>query len=237
MTDDIQDLRTNTVNIPLNIGTDATLSATLPEVLLNPARHLATGTDPDLGLGRLLPRGTGRAVTGAAFVILLVKGRLTLAGAGEDAGLIAGQVAVRVNAGVALSWEADDACEIVVISHLAIAGEDALSRVDLRSAMSPSVSPQASVLLSEAPQCRNAVLRDASGLTYGLWEATPYARRGVVMAFSEVMYLLEGSVTLSTPDGRAFTFAAGDVLLAPEGAELAWESPKTVQKFYLSVSR
>ena len=63
------------------------------------------------------------------------------------------------------------------------------------------------------------------------------ARRGVVMAFSEVMYLLEGSVTLSTPDGRAFTFAAGDVLLAPEGAELAWESPKTVQKFYLSVSR
>lgn len=225
------------MNIPLNIGKEAAITVTLSEVLQDPARHLVTGTDPALGIGQLAPRGAGSAVTGVPVVLLLLRGTLNLTVAGEASALVAEQSALRVNAGVALAWEADASCALVVISHPALSGQEALSRINLATVMSPSASPPPSVLLTDAPQCKSAVLQEAFGLTFGLWEATPYARRGIVMGFSEVMYLLEGQVTLSTPDGTGFDFAAGDVLLAPEGVELAWESAETVRKFFLSVTR
>ncbi len=221
---------------PLNIGAEAPITMPLAAVLHDPLRHLAIAVKPDLAFGRLKSPGAGQAHTAAPILILPMKGRIELSVTGTTLELSADRMAARINAGCDLSWKAGPDCELIVITDPGLAGEEPLSPIDLNSAMGASASPSAAVLLSAAPLCTSTVLHEAPGLTLGLWSATPYARRGIEMAVSEVMYLQEGRVTLAAPDGTRFDFAAGDVLLAPEGAELAWDNPEPVQKLFLSAS-
>lgn len=219
---------------PLNIGAMPPLSASISAVLTDPVRHLFTAVDPDLAFGRLSPRGADEAVTALPVIILLMKGKLALCCEGAPVQLVAGETAVQIASGCRLEWIADDACDIIVIAdpRLAFAGQ--IARIDLSAPVASSSPPSSAVLLGPAPQCASATLFDTSLMAFGLWSATPYARRAVPMAVSEIMYLLGGTVTLATPDGKSFHFETGDVLLAPLGAELAWDNAAPVRKLFIS---
>ncbi len=47
------------------------------------------------------------------------------------------------------------------------------------------------------------------------------------------MTVISGSVTLTHPDGRSETFAAGDTFFIPKGAPCVWEITETLRKFYM----
>ncbi len=59
----------------------------------------------------------------------------------------------------------------------------------------------------------------------GLWETKPRSpEKFHVSNVAELMTIVKGSVTLSTPKGQSETFKPGDVVLVPRGTEYKWVS-------------
>ena len=48
----------------------------------------------------------------------------------------------------------------------------------------------------------------------------------------ETCYLLEGKVTVTTKDGKAVNFAAGDLVVFPQGLDCVWDVQQPVRKHY-----
>jgi uncharacterized cupin superfamily protein len=106
--------------------------------------------------------------------------------------------------------------------------------VDPALSRNPTASPAADLLVGPTPQQsgRNW-FQDASGQwTMGVWDSTPYRRKAIPFPRHELMHLLEGSVTLSDPDGWQETYRAGDTFFVPMGANVEWHSTEYVKKYY-----
>ncbi|MGP0070982.1 MAG: cupin domain-containing protein [Bryobacteraceae bacterium] len=74
----------------------------------------------------------------------------------------------------------------------------------------------------------------ASGASVGVWETDGVESKKFGMAtHTELMVIIGGAVTLSSPDGKSQTFKAGDVALVPRGAQSKWSSGK-IRKFYVT---
>ncbi|HEY7818450.1 MAG TPA: cupin domain-containing protein [Vicinamibacteria bacterium] len=71
----------------------------------------------------------------------------------------------------------------------------------------------------------------------GVWEAAPNTFGPHKAAYSEFMYLLEGSVTLVDKSGREETFRAGDAVLVPRGTEFTWKQTEKVRKYWVIFDR
>lgn len=71
------------------------------------------------------------------------------------------------------------------------------------------------------------------GLTVGLWSCTPWVATSGPYPFDEFMILLEGSVIIRLPDGRAETLRAGDAFFIPKGLDCTWDQPEPVKKIYV----
>lgn len=71
----------------------------------------------------------------------------------------------------------------------------------------------------------------------GVWEAAPYTSGPHKAAYSEFMYLLEGTVTLVDASGREETFRAGDAILVPRGTEFTWKQTEKVRKYWVIFDR
>lgn len=72
-----------------------------------------------------------------------------------------------------------------------------------------------------------------AGLTAGTWSAQPFVEHNASYPFDEVCVLIEGTVTLRTPDGAAQTFGPGDAFAIAQGTEVTWEQPEAVRKVYV----
>lgn len=68
----------------------------------------------------------------------------------------------------------------------------------------------------------------------GTWDATAYERPISPSKRSEIMCILEGSVTMISPEGEQ-TFNAGDSFFLPLGAPNGWRSEGYVRKFFCAV--
>lgn len=107
-------------------------------------------------------------------------------------------------------------------------------RIDTQAELAPSAPPLADLVISTpAPEAsnRNVFLARDGKLRIGLWECTAYARTETKPAYSELMQILSGSVTLSQPD-RAWSAKAGETLVVPANAECRWTSNETVRKIF-----
>jgi uncharacterized protein len=71
------------------------------------------------------------------------------------------------------------------------------------------------------------------GLSAGVWSADAFVEHVPSYPVDEVCVLIEGSVTLRTPDGAATTFGPGDAFAIARGTECTWEQPGPVRKFYV----
>jgi uncharacterized cupin superfamily protein len=68
----------------------------------------------------------------------------------------------------------------------------------------------------------------------GVWETDGVeSKKFGVAKHTELMIIISGAVTLSSPDGKSETFNAGDVALVPRGAQSKWSSGK-IRKFYVT---
>jgi len=100
--------------------------------------------------------------------------------------------------------------------------------------LAPLVLPDTSLFVGDAPkQHDHTYFADATDqMTAGVWTCTPMHRKPLTFPRTELMCLLEGSVTLTDGDGKAHAFRAPETLLVPHGAVIAWDSAEDVRKFY-----
>ncbi|WP_460141522.1 cupin domain-containing protein [Pseudomonas sp. S2_E01] len=186
--------------------------------------------------------------TGADLVIesfpwvelgVIEAGELRLRGEGFDLQLAQGDCFV-VPRGVRVHWQQQGQLRRV---FMAFPGLSACTqtpavplRVDLSQPLAPSSPPAASVLLTATPKAFSETLFSAGNLRIGLWQCEAYARRQVQPAYSELMYILEGSVTLTAPQGDGHPVKAGETVIVPKGATNAWVSEETVRKVFCILS-
>lgn len=199
------------------------------------AQRLVAWTGPDgMAVGRV--NCTGLLKAGAyphTELIIVESGGLVLEdssvslriGPGEVA-IIGRGSAVRIDAGSGTSW--------IFCAVSATVPAPMLQRVNLAADLAPSPPPAADVLLSAEPRCRqNPDCSDKPGRTrVGVWDSTPYTRRQVPHRVNELMYILDGSVTLFDESERANVFGKGDCVFVPHLTSCAWQSGVPVRKLY-----
>jgi uncharacterized cupin superfamily protein len=73
----------------------------------------------------------------------------------------------------------------------------------------------------------------ADGSSVGVWETAPHTSTNFYKpTYTELMFFLSGTTTLTTADGQEERFKAGEAALVPAGVEYKWSSD-TVRKFWV----
>ena len=70
-------------------------------------------------------------------------------------------------------------------------------------------------------------------ITAGVWECAPCREEFDAYPVDEMMTVISGSVTLTSPDGSVQTFSGGDTFFMPKGTSCIWEITETLKKFYM----
>lgn len=176
-------------------------------------------------------------------MMILLEGAVTIVHAdGSRLDVTAGEAFV-IPKGTVCSWQQEGDLKKFFVIHndssgLTATNPDTLKarKIDLAAPLAPVEGPDAALLLSPAPTCREAVaFTDLTGqLTTGVWSATPYRRAAVPFPRHELMYVVDGTVTLNDDAGRAETFVAGETCFVPKGAVVGWSSDAPVRKLFCS---
>lgn len=80
---------------------------------------------------------------------------------------------------------------------------------------------------------------DNERISAGVWEADPQPREDGkepefhTATYTELMCILEGSVTIADPSGKVETFEAGDVVIVPRGTRTEWRQTEYVKKYWV----
>lgn len=67
----------------------------------------------------------------------------------------------------------------------------------------------------------------------GVWECAPCKEVFDAYPVDEMMTVISGAVTLTSPDGTQQTFSKGDTFFMPKGTACTWEITETLRKFYM----
>jgi uncharacterized cupin superfamily protein len=116
------------------------------------------------------------------------------------------------------------------------AGKQGVVTIDTKAPLARLDIADPSVFTTGVPTQHNRTwFEGADGqMRVGVWDTTPFSRHPARMPHTELMHLLDGSVTIG--DGAAAqTFKAGDTFLVPEGAPYRWTSTGYVRKIYCIV--
>ena len=70
-------------------------------------------------------------------------------------------------------------------------------------------------------------------LLAGVWKCAPTRETFDAYPANEMMTVISGSVTLTSPDGTAQTFTAGDTFFMVKGTPCTWEITETLTKHYM----
>ncbi len=201
------------------------------------ARQLAFAAANDMAAGLVEASGTFEiAEYPYAEMIVVHAGRLALKSAGQCLVLKPGDSAV-IGRGTALQLEAQEGSRWAFCADIQAVAErhPGLTALDPLDHLAPSAAPEAEILLGPAPQCRshNAFVEEPTNVRIGVWDSTPYTRRGRPHKLHELMHIIEGSITLRDGNGNELVVNTGDTIFVPRGAHCAWRSDVYVRKFYL----
>lgn len=166
--------------------------------------------------------------------IFVQEGSLRLLAAGAEIDLAQGESLV-VPRGRRFGWRAQAPARLIGMRYLkAPEGEGQIARIDNSAPLAPSNPPADDVLLGETPSCRSGNQFASSDGVFkcGIWDSTPYRRLPIHFHHSELMHLLDGSVTFTDAAGRTATFAKGDTFIIEKGADCSWDSAEYVAKIY-----
>lgn len=102
-----------------------------------------------------------------------------------------------------------------------------------RGAVDWAASATPSQVLSGAPRCREAVLRQDGDNEIGLWEVTPGRFASKKETIGEVMTFLSGAGHIEHADGSVTEIGPGVVLHVLPGWQGIWDVSDTVVKSYV----
>lgn len=233
----------------MNTLTDCPTFIDLRAIAENPASRTAPGADPFGSDARILPvragdcevgvihltsgQGEARASHGDIW-IFAQSGSVTLETPAGALRLAPGQ-SCGIASGTDFAWNAAEPATLVFMRYKQGTPHAAgIVRIDNEAQLLPSNPPAADVLLGETPKCRTNSMFISADETFkcGVWDSTPYQRSAIFFHHTELMHLLEGSVTFVDATGRVATFAAGDTFIIEQGAECTWDSQVQVAKIY-----
>ena len=178
--------------------------------------------------------GSVQSLPADEFIIVHV-GSLTISQQGFLLTLEPGQSTV-LKRGATFSWSTQGPVSLIFTRYNnSQAGDCAIVPIKENPQLELTGTPPAELLLTPPPVCRNHTdYRSADGeFVCGTWDSTPYHRRAMFYRHFELMYLLEGSVTLIDEADRASTFSKGDIFLVEQTARCTWESREHVAKVYV----
>ncbi len=170
--------------------------------------------------------------------MVVVEGEIIIDTAEGETRIKAGESFV-LPKGLVCRWRHDKPVrKVFMIVDRAVPGDgkpgDRVIKIDPATELSPSSPPAPALLLSAAPTQATKDLYEAvdGRLTVGVWETTPYHRRQIPFPRDELMYFLEGAVTLTDGNGRAETFKAGECVFVPFGAPCDWRNEARLRKVF-----
>ncbi|MFC5523781.1 cupin domain-containing protein [Polaromonas jejuensis] len=167
--------------------------------------------------------------------IIVNQGNVTLSQQDFTLTLEPGQSAV-LEKGATFSWSAQGPVSLIFTRYNdSQLGNRSIVPIRENPQLEATGTPPAELLLTPVPVCRNHTdYRSANGeFVCGTWDSTPYQRRAMFYRHFELMYLLEGTVTLVDEAGRRGTFSKGDIFLVEQTAQCTWESRERVAKVYV----
>lgn len=174
------------------------------------------------------------------FMIVLEGGVTMIEADGRETKVSAGESFV-IPKGTVCQWRQDGYMKKYYVIFDDASGADPakasslqVMKIDTALPRETTPSPAADLLIGPSPkQSGRNWFEDASAQwTMGVWDSTPYRRKAIPFPRHELMHLLEGSVTLSDPQGWSETYRAGDTFFVPLGANVEWHSTEYVKKYY-----
>lgn len=178
--------------------------------------------------------GEGAHPLGGVLLGIIEEGELRLSGQDVDLPLQAGDCFV-VPQGVTLQWQPAAGLRYLYMAFDELEGVASHAhplKLDLQGELQPCSPPAAEVLLSATPKAWSQAGFEHGALRIGVWACEPYARRQVEPAYSELMHIIEGQLTLTEATGTEHVVRAGETLVVPAGATNAWDSRELVRKVY-----
>jgi uncharacterized cupin superfamily protein len=167
-------------------------------------------------------------------VVMVEEDRETVIGAGE---------AFFIPKGRRCIWnQAGHAKKIFVIfddtSGAKADGARPIVKFDPDVALTSSPPPSAALLTSPVPRTRShLVFEDATGqFSVGVWEASAYERKLTGFAHTELMHVLDGTISLTDANGFEQSFGPGETLLVPANTPNRWKTTGTVKKIFCTFS-
>lgn len=179
----------------------------------------------------------GHPLSEGSHFVIVKTGELVLEGSDRQPVTVRAGQACMVPAGA--GWTVKSTPEITAV-HIAATGEQGTGApVLLDPASPPSMvacdATPASLLTSETPQQADVTVASGAGgqMNAGAWSTTGYSRVPIPFPKHEIMYLLEGNLTLTEQNGSRHAFGAGDVFLAVKDAVFDWQTDG-LTKVYLT---
>jgi len=187
-------------------------------------------TDPEHEVScQILDAQSEPPQTGIAFVVV-ERGRVSVSLDGYEETVEPGSAFAVADAG-AWSWDCSaDARYLVMSTPNAASDSDTPRFVTLVPGALPCLEPSTPtpqhLLISGSPeQADITVLSGSEGqCNVGAWRTTAYHRKAIAFPKHEVMYLLDGNLILSEPEGTEHRFEAGDVFLMTKDTVCDWKT-------------
>ena len=70
----------------------------------------------------------------------------------------------------------------------------------------------------------------------GIWEATRYAEKLVDYPYNEIVFLLEGSISIISDEGQNELFTPGDCFFLQKGFNGQWKQHETIKIIHMTVA-
>jgi len=168
-------------------------------------------------------------------VFYLTAGRVTLLDkSGREETFKAGD-AVLLPRGLEFSWKrSEDVKEIFAVFDFdPVAKDSATGSTDAPTTF-VKLDPNVALTTPALGGHEYSYYSSPSHASVGVWETNGVeSKKFGVAKHTELMIIISGAVTLSSPDGTSQTFKAGEVALEPRGAQSKWSSGK-IRKFYVT---
>jgi uncharacterized cupin superfamily protein len=112
---------------------------------------------------------------------------------------------------------------------------------DVENGMSPWIAmPLVGDVLDGQPEERfhrvfDTIIQSPTEVRAGVWEATAYSEKLTNYPYNEIVFLLEGSMSIIDSDGIEERFDPGDCFFLNKGFNGIWKQHDTIKIFHMTV--
>lgn len=177
------------------------------------------------------------------LLLIVTAGSITLGLNNGETLVVEPQQSVVIPRGADVHWQNEADTRVWFVAYQPEQTAEAVAtlpfKVDADASLASVAGPSAELITSEGyPDVhRHVVYISADGkFSVGIWQATAYTRRLAAFGDYELMYPVQGEITITNALGESHTYGAYDGFIVNRGVSNAWHSSELVKKIYSKVS-